>query len=293
MIQAPTLFPGMVINAPTTEGIKYTGSKLKLLPLILELAGKVDARTVLDGFSGTTRVAQALAKTGYRVIVNDIAVWSEVFGVCYLLNTKQRKDYEELIRHLNSVQPVDGWFTERYGGLPNCGMAVQSDGLKKPWQVHNTRKLDAIRDEIDRLSLAPVEKAVALTSLILALETAHSATSWPIYKIGRHDHTRNSSFGYRKSSSRKRLMKCSAAIFLTFSARCPLTWHISIHRMGRTTRKCHPRGSDMHRTTTFGRQYVSMTPPSYLASRNVEQTPRIRLQGLSLKSFAATKMGDT
>jgi len=32
------------------------------------------------------------------------------------------------------------------------------DGLKKPWQVHNTRKLDGIRDEIDSLNLPEVEK---------------------------------------------------------------------------------------------------------------------------------------
>ena len=166
-----TLFPDIVVDAPSTEGIKYAGSKLKLLPYILQLARKVDAHTVLDGFSGTTRVAQALAKTGYRVIANDIAVWSEVFGVCYLKNTKQRNEYEELIRHLNALPPVDGWFTEHYGGLPNGGSAIQADRLKKPWQIHNTRKLDAIRMEIDRLGLGPVDKAVAITSLILALDS--------------------------------------------------------------------------------------------------------------------------
>ena len=47
---------------------------------------------------------------------------------------------------------------------------IQQDGLKKPWQVHNTRKLDGIREEIDSLSLSSIEKAVALTSLILALD---------------------------------------------------------------------------------------------------------------------------
>ncbi|MCX5783311.1 MAG: DNA adenine methylase, partial [Elusimicrobia bacterium] len=54
------------------------------------------------------------------------------------------------------------------------GSASQADGLKRPWQVKNTRKLDAIRDEIERLSLPPVDKAVALTSLILALDKVDS-----------------------------------------------------------------------------------------------------------------------
>jgi adenine-specific DNA-methyltransferase len=97
-----------------------------------------------------------------------------VFGTCYLLNEKKREDYVGLIQHLNSLKPVDGWFTENYGGLPNKGSAVQADGLKKPWQIHNTRKLDAIREEIERLSLSNIDKAVTLTSLILALNEVDS-----------------------------------------------------------------------------------------------------------------------
>jgi len=164
------LFSDIVVDIPRTEGIKYAGSKLKLLPHILHLTKKVEAKTVLDGFSGTTRVSQALAKSGYKVLCNDIAVWSEVFGICYLLNDKKPEAYNDLIRHLNSLPPIDGWFTENYGGLPNGGNSAQADGLKKPWQYHNTRKLDAIREEIETLSLSKVEKAVALTSLILALD---------------------------------------------------------------------------------------------------------------------------
>jgi len=173
-MQTTGLFDDIVTDAPATEGVKYAGSKLRLIPHILQLIKKVDARTILDGFSGTTRVSQALAKSGYQVLSNDIAVWSEVFGTCYLLNKKTRGEYQELIEHLNSLRPINGWFTEHYGGRTNGGCAVQTDGLKKPWQVHNTRKLDAIRDEIDDLSLPAVDKAVALTSLILALDEVDS-----------------------------------------------------------------------------------------------------------------------
>ena len=162
------------LYAPPTESIKYIGSKLKLIPQVLQLVKKVNAKTILDGFSGTTRVSQALAKLGYSVISNDIAPWSEVFGTCYLLNTKLRETYQPLIDHLNAVPPIDGWFTEHYGGHTNDGCAIQADGLKKPWQLHNTRKLDAIRQEIETLNLDPVDKAVALTSLILALDRVDS-----------------------------------------------------------------------------------------------------------------------
>ena len=165
-------FPSLHI--PPTESIKYAGSKLKLIPQILQLVKKVDAKTILDGFSGTTRVSQAFAKFGYSVICNDIAPWSEVLGTCYLLNTKPRDTYQPLIDHLNGIPPIDGWFTEHYGGHANDGCAIQEDGLKKPWQLHNTRKLDAIRQEIENLKLDSVDKAVALTSLILAMDRVDS-----------------------------------------------------------------------------------------------------------------------
>ena len=165
-----SLFPDMVADVPSTQGIKYAGSKLKLLTYILDLVRQTGAKTVLDGFSGSTRVSQAFAKSGYKVICNDIAVWSEIFARCYLQNQRPESDYAALIRCLNEVSPKDGWFTEHYGGEPNDGNAIQPDGLKKPWQIHNTRKLDGIREEIDRLSLSPTEQAVALTSLILALD---------------------------------------------------------------------------------------------------------------------------
>lgn len=172
--QTLNLFQDIVVDAPTTEGIKYAGSKLKLLPYILQLVRKVKPHSVLDGFSGTTRVSQALAQTGHRVIANDLSVWSEIFGKCYLLNTHPSEHYQPLIDHLNALPGQDGWFTEHYGGEPNGGCSVSDDGLKKPWQKHNTRRLDAIREEIDRLSLPDVERAVLLASLVLALDEVES-----------------------------------------------------------------------------------------------------------------------
>ena len=166
----PFLYDDYTSYTPRTEGIKYIGSKLKLLPHILEMISGTGARVILDGFSGSTRVSQALAKLGYRVICNDVSVWSEVFGICYLLNRSPRDTYRPLIQELRDAPPREGWFTHHYGGDSNGGRSVQKDGSKRPWQIHNTMKLDGIRDKIDQMDMPPVEKAVALTSLILALD---------------------------------------------------------------------------------------------------------------------------
>lgn len=160
----------MKISTPSTEGIKYAGSKLKLLPRIISLCDGLKVESVLDGFSGSTRVSQAFAQLGFKVTASDRAVWSYIFGNCYLKNTKNPSKFYELFNHLNSLQGYDGWFTEHYGGHDFGCSAIQSDGTKKPWQVKNTRKLDAIRDEIDKLDLDEHTKSVALTSLILAMD---------------------------------------------------------------------------------------------------------------------------
>jgi len=155
------------LAVPETEGIKYAGSKLKILPYIIDIISDLDIRNVLDGFSGSTRVSQAFAKLGFDTTSSDISVWSETLAKCYLLNTHPTKHYQELINHLNSLEGYDGWFTQHYGGDEN-------GSAKKPFQRKNTRKLDAIRDEIDKLNLDEIEKAVALTSLILSLDCVDS-----------------------------------------------------------------------------------------------------------------------
>ena len=150
-----------------TEGIKYAGSKLKILPFITEKINAIGGvRRVFDGFSGTTRVAQCLYQSGYEVTTNDCSVWSDIFAHCYLLSHKPLSHYQELISHLNSLDVYCGWFSEHYGG--------NEEDTKRPFQLKNTMKLDAIRDEIDRLNLDIDDKCVALTSLILALDSVDS-----------------------------------------------------------------------------------------------------------------------
>jgi adenine-specific DNA-methyltransferase len=158
-----------------TQGIKYTGSKREILPALLELIKPLNVKTVLDGFSGTTRVSQALKQAGYTVYANDIADWSKVFGECYLLNRKPASYYLPIIEHLNSLPGKYGWFSENYGGEPNGGSAVQKDGKKRIWQLHNTKKLDAIREEVDKIAKDKIEKSALLTSLIIAMDRVDSS----------------------------------------------------------------------------------------------------------------------
>lgn len=157
-----TLF-GNIYTVPKTEGIKYTGSKLKIIPYILRAIEGLEINTALDAFSGSTRVAQAFAQIGFNTTANDISEWSYVFANCYLKATKPDSFYQEYIDELNGLKGYKGWFSEHYGGDTEEG--------KKPFQMHNTMLLDAIRDKIDEYDLEYVDKCVLLTSLMLAMDS--------------------------------------------------------------------------------------------------------------------------
>ncbi|MDR3049763.1 MAG: DNA adenine methylase [Elusimicrobiota bacterium] len=161
------IFGKKKLTVPKTEGIKYAGSKLKIIPYIVNILSELDGiDTVLDGFSGTTRVSQALAQIGYKVSSNDVSAWSEVFANCYLKADNSEKFYQEILNHLNNLKGYEGWFTQNYGG-------TQKEACK-PFQIKNTKKLDAIRDEIDKINIGWVDKCVILTSLIYALDSVDS-----------------------------------------------------------------------------------------------------------------------
>ena len=59
--------------------------------------------------------------------------------------------------------------------------AIHKDGKKKMWQLHNTMKLDAIREEIDKIINNEIEKAVLLTSLIIAMDKVDSSVGHHVY----------------------------------------------------------------------------------------------------------------
>ncbi len=153
------------------ESIRYSGSKDKILPKIDQIIQDIPLKYVLDGFSGSTRVSQYFKYKGYNTTSNDLAIYSKHIAECYLNADKPYNHYQEIINHLNNVNPTHGWFSQNYGGIDNNGTSIQSDGLKRPFQMHVTEKLDAIRNEIDNLYPTDcVDKSVLLTSLMLALD---------------------------------------------------------------------------------------------------------------------------
>src|SRR5580692_5432444 len=64
--------------------IKYLGSKRRLVPALSLLAEASGARTGLDLFCGTTRVAQAWKRLGIVVTAVDSTRFAHVLARCYV-----------------------------------------------------------------------------------------------------------------------------------------------------------------------------------------------------------------
>ena len=146
--------------------IKYIGSKEKIIPKILSTIEKIaNINSILDGFSGSCRVSQALSLSNYKVTSNDLAIYSYTLARCFLLGNSTSK-IKEIVDHLNNIKGFEGWFSEKYGG--------HKTDIKKLFQIHNTKKLDGIMAEIKKLQLRNLEKDIILTSIILALDKVDS-----------------------------------------------------------------------------------------------------------------------
>ncbi len=147
--------------------IKYLGSKRRLAPVLGDLAVASGARTALDLFTGTTRVAQELKRRGLHVTACDSARYSEVFGRCYVEADADEVDVAALDAALGELSALDGragYVTETF-----CRAS-------RFFHPDNGERIDAIRDGIaDRYAGHPLEPML-LTSLIEAADRVDSTT---------------------------------------------------------------------------------------------------------------------
>ena len=147
--------------------IKYIGSKRVLVPTIVAaIASLPGVRSVLDLFSGTSRVGHALKQRGYHVHANDHLAYAATLARCYVAADAQAISYDarSLIADLARARPIDGYVTEVF---------CQQSRYFRP---ANGRRIDGIREAIERLDPDPTLRAIALTSLMEAADRVDSTT---------------------------------------------------------------------------------------------------------------------
>jgi adenine-specific DNA-methyltransferase len=147
--------------------IKYIGSKRRLVPVLARICEASGARTALDLFTGTTRVAQAFKAQGVHVTAVDSARYAEAFARTYIETDAATTDAGELraaITHLNAVPGKPGYVTETFSRQARY------------FQAENAARIDAARDCIESEYAGSPLYPLLLTSLIEAADRVDSTT---------------------------------------------------------------------------------------------------------------------
>jgi adenine-specific DNA-methyltransferase len=147
--------------------IKYIGSKRRLVPVLGELLTRAGARTAVDLFTGTTRVAQEWKRRGAHVTAVDVARYSAVLAECFIATDADHVDVPaltEALCHLQSLPGTDGYVTETFSRRARY------------FQEDNARRIDAIRNTIEAEWPGHPWRPVLLTSLLLAADRVDSTT---------------------------------------------------------------------------------------------------------------------
>ena len=147
--------------------IKYIGSKRRLVPVLARICQASGARTALDLFTGTTRVAQAFKAQGVHVTAVDSARYAEAFARTYIETDGAATDAGELraaIDRLNAVPGKPGYVHETFSQQARF------------FQPENAARIDAARDRIESEYAGSPLYPLLLTSLIEAADRVDSTT---------------------------------------------------------------------------------------------------------------------
>lgn len=147
--------------------IKYLGSKRLLLEDIFNVSKVLpNAKSILDIFSGTSRVGHFFKQKGFQVFSNDYSRYGYTIATCYIEADleKVEKHAKKLIKEFQSLKGIDGYFTETF-----CKKS-------RFFQEKNGRKVDAIREAIEKKYLNPDLESVLLVSLMEAADRVDSTT---------------------------------------------------------------------------------------------------------------------
>jgi adenine-specific DNA-methyltransferase len=164
-----------------THGVKYIGSKAALISEILSFVdqhfpkGTGADRTLLDVFTGTTRVAQAFRAAGWTVTSSDLSWAAEAYAHAFLLRTPTSAPRtSSLLAELSTLEPKSGWITSNY-----CDVSGVDGGIVRMWSPQNGQRADAIRDRIAEWEstgrISHHESMVLVASLLFALDRVDSS----------------------------------------------------------------------------------------------------------------------
>lgn len=134
---------------------RYIGSKARVVDAIIRRVGEPDGGRFIDAFCGTGAVADAAARAGWSVHVNDHLRSAGVIALARLTSSKQAPfhyfgGYERAIAALNAAQGQEGFIWREYSpaSLPRIGVA------RLYFTEDNAQRIDGMRLVIRKWSEA-------------------------------------------------------------------------------------------------------------------------------------------
>lgn len=138
--------------------MKYIGNKTRLLGFIeasLSSASVPKAGVFADVFAGTGSVGQHFKQLGYEVHSNDFMTYSYVLQQAIIQSNhvpdftelarrlglpRSTGNAEDVLRFLNNLDPIKGYFFENYGAGGSAG--------RRYFTAENAGLIDAVREQI-------------------------------------------------------------------------------------------------------------------------------------------------
>ncbi|MWB97350.1 DNA adenine methylase [Agromyces seonyuensis] len=147
--------------------IKYLGSKRTMVPVLGRIAEAVEARSAVDLFTGTTRVAQEFKRRGLEVTAVDVASYSRVLAECFIALDAADVDLDEVASALDELNALPG-----RAGYVTAHFSEDA----RFFQPQNARRIDAVRDRIEAVYAGTALHPVLLSALLLAADRVDSTT---------------------------------------------------------------------------------------------------------------------
>lgn len=151
--------------------MRYIGNKTKLLPFIESAFNKyhsdLSELVLCDLFAGTCSVSSHFKTKFGHVISNDLEDYSLALAKNYICNDGAPEGYQRLIDHMNALPLKSGRLSSNFS---------PEGGDRKFFTTNNAQKIQAIREEIEKLAEHEVVYNFLLCSLLESADACSNTT---------------------------------------------------------------------------------------------------------------------
>lgn len=155
--------------------VRYIGSKARLVDAIIPMVGKPGRRSgaFVDAFCGTGVVAEAAARAGWSIRLNDHLLSAVTMAHARLVGHQDATfrslgGYENALAQLDDVKPIRGFIWREYSpaSLAHAGVA------RMYFSEKNAARIDGIRRQVavwrDDGAITDAEERLVIADLLLA-----------------------------------------------------------------------------------------------------------------------------